>query len=99
LNEDSLKKLLEDLKVGEMSVDDALQRLKHLPFEDIGLACIDHHRGLRRGLSEVIFGEGKDAEDIIAIMDRIIKQDENILITRLSPEKAEKVKERYPKWS
>jgi hypothetical protein len=96
LNEDSLKKLLEDLTRGEISIDKALQKLKHLPFEDIGLACIDHHRGLRRGLSEVIFGEGKEAEDIIAIMDRMIKQDENILVTRLSFDKAEKVQKRYP---
>jgi len=96
LNEDSLKKLLEDLIRGEISIDNTLRKLKHLPFEDIGLACIDHHRGLRRGLSEVIFGEGKEAEDIIAIMDRMVKQDENILVTRLSSDKAEKVKKRYP---
>jgi NCAIR mutase (PurE)-related protein len=96
LNKDSLKKLLKDIKKGKISVDNALHKLKHLPFEDIGIASIDHHRGLRRGLSEVIFGEGKEAEDIIAIMDRMIKQDENILITRLSPDKAKKVKKRYP---
>ena len=96
MNEDSLKKLLEDLSRGEISIDSALRKLKHLPFEDIGLACIDHHRGLRRGLSEVIFGEGKEASDIIAIMDKMIKQDENILITRLSFDKAEKVQNRYP---
>jgi NCAIR mutase (PurE)-related protein len=96
LNEDSLKKLLEDLRGGEISVDNALQKLKHLPFEDIGIACIDHHRGLRRGLSEVIFGEGKEAEDIMAIMDRMIEQDENILITRIASDKADKIKKKYP---
>jgi NCAIR mutase (PurE)-related protein len=96
LNEDSLKKLLEDLRGGEISIDSALRKLKHLPFEDIGLACIDHHRSLRRGLSEVIFGEGKEAEDIIAIMDRMIEQDENILITRIASDKAEKIKKKYP---
>jgi NCAIR mutase (PurE)-related protein len=96
LNEDSLKKLLEDLSRGEISIDSALRKLKHLPFEDIGLACIDHHRGLRRGLSEVIFGEGKEAEDIIAIMDRMIEQDENILITRIASDKADKIKKKYP---
>lgn len=96
MNEDSLKKLLEDLRGGEISVDNALQKLKHLPFEDIGIACIDHHRGLRRGLSEVIFGEGKEAEDIMAIMDRMIEQDENILITRIASDKADKIKKKYP---
>lgn len=97
MNEDSLKKLLWDLGKGEISIEDALRELKHLPFEDIGLACIDHHRGLRRGSSEVIFGEGKAAEDIIAIMDRMLKQDENILITRISSDKAEEVRKKYPK--
>jgi len=96
LNQDSLKKLLESISKGEISIENALQQLKHLPFEDIGLACIDHHRGLRRGMSEVIFGEGKEAENIIAIMDRLIEQGESILITRLSSEKAEKVQEKYP---
>ena len=95
MNEDTLKKLLRDLKKGKISVESALNRLKNLPFEDIGLACIDHHRSLRRGLSEVIFGEGKDAEDIIAIMDKMVKQGEKILITRLSTDKASKVKERF----
>jgi NCAIR mutase (PurE)-related protein len=96
LNEDSLKKLLEALTRGDISIEDTLEKLKHLPFEDIGLACIDHHRDLRRGASEVIFGEGKEPEDIIAIMDRMVKQDENILVTRISSDKAEKVKEKYP---
>ncbi len=96
MNQDSLKRLLEDLSSGKITVDSALERLKHLPFEDIGLACIDHHRGLRRGAPEVIFGEGKEAGDIIAIMERLVEQGENILITRLSSEKAEKVKESFP---
>ncbi len=91
-----MKKLLEDLRGGEISVENALQKLKHLPFEDIGIACIDHHRGLRRGLSEVIFGEGKEAEDIMAIMDRMIEQDENILVTRIASDKADKIKKKYP---
>jgi NCAIR mutase (PurE)-related protein len=96
LNKDSLKKLLKDIKKGKISIEKALEKLKHLPFEDIGIARIDHHRSLRRGFSEVIFGEGKEAEDIIAIMDRMIKQDENILITRLSNDKAKNIKKRYP---
>ena len=96
MNQDSLKKLLKNISRGEISIENALQRLKHLPFEDIGLACIDHHRGLRRGMSEVIFGEGKEAENIIDIMDSLVKQGENILITRLSSEKAKNVQEKYP---
>lgn len=96
MNRDHLRELLEGLRKGDITVEQAFQRLKHLPFEDIGLAHIDHHRGLRRGLSEVIFGGGKEAEDIIAIMDKIVRQDENVLVTRLSPEKAGKIREKFP---
>jgi len=73
-----------------------MDELKDLPFEDLGFACIDHHRGLRRGLSEVIFGEGKEPGDILAIMDSMIRRKERILITRLSQEKADIVLERFP---
>ncbi|MBN1106772.1 MAG: nickel pincer cofactor biosynthesis protein LarB [Deltaproteobacteria bacterium] len=97
MDEETLKGLLEGVHRGDVSVRAALQRLKNLPFEDIGLACIDHHRGIRRGLSEVIFGEGKDVSQILAIMGRMHEQGENIMVTRLSPDKAEKVREKFPK--
>lgn len=80
-----------------MSVDEALERLKTLPFEDIGFACVDHHRGLRRGLSEVIFGEGKTAAEILGIMERMAAQGDNVLVTRISAEKAKAVQGRYEK--
>jgi len=96
LNEDSIRELLEGLNKGEISVDDALKKLKDLPFEDIGFACIDHHRGLRRGLSEVIFGESKESDDIVAIMEKMVDQGENIMVTRISGDKAQKVREKYP---
>ena len=97
MNQDAIKELLEILSKGDISVSDALQKLKHLPFEDIGLASVDHHRNLRRGMSEVIFGEGKEVEDIIAIMESMIRQNENIMVTRISPEKAEKILKKFPK--
>ena len=96
MDKDTLKRLLTDLSGGSISVDDALQRLKNLPFEDIGFAQIDHHRSLRRGLSEVIFGEGKEVNDIIVIMEKMKDQNENIMVTRLSSEKAEKVRKKHP---
>jgi hypothetical protein len=96
LEKDAIRELLEGVRRGEITVDHALQRLRDLPFEDIGLACIDHHRSLRRGLSEVIFGEGKDPSDILAIMERMVEKGENIMVTRLSEEKARKIKERHP---
>jgi len=96
LNQDALRELLARFKRGELSDDEVLKRLKDLPFEDIGFACIDHHRSLRRGLSEVIFGEGKWVEEILSIMERMLKQKENIMVTRLSPDKAGKVQEKFP---
>jgi len=95
LNKDTLRELLSGLSQGKISVDDALQRLKHLPFEDIGFARIDHHRSLRRGFSEVIFGEGKEVAHIIGIMEKMAHQDEKIMVTRLSPDKAEKIQAKF----
>ncbi len=96
MDEQTIRYLLNDLSKGKLSVDEATQRLKNLPFEDIGFACIDHHRDLRRGLSEVIFGEGKRVGDILGIMDRMCEQGENIMVTRLRPDKAVPVQTRYP---
>ncbi len=96
MEKDAIRELLEDVRRGEITVDHALQRLRDLPFEGIGLACIDHHRSLRRGLSEVIFGEGKDTADILAIMERMVEKGENIMVTRLAREKAQRIQERYP---
>jgi len=96
LDQDSLKGLLDRVSQGKTTVEDALERLKTLPFEDLGFACIDHHRSLRRGLSEVIFGERKEVADILSIMERMIGQEENILVTRLSTDKAGEILDRFP---
>ena len=96
MDQDILKDLLIHLTKGEVTVEEALEKLKVLPFEDLGIACIDHHRSLRRGLSEVIFGEGKEISEILAIMEKMVKQDENILTTRLSMDKAGEILKRFP---
>jgi len=96
LDEETIRSLLLNLSKGEITVDEALQRLKGLPFEDIGVACIDHHRNLRRGLSEVIFGEGKEISDILAIMESMVEKGENIMVTRLSPDRTKEILERHP---
>jgi hypothetical protein len=96
LDENTLKELLGRLQKGEVSVDETLQRLKDLPFEDIGFACIDHHRSLRKGLSEVIFGEGKEVREILAIMEKMDDKNDNIMVTRLSPDKAKELKDKHP---
>ena len=96
MDENRLRGLLDGLRRGEISVDEALDRLKALPFEDIGFACIDHHRSLRRGLSEVIFGEGKEVSEILTIMERMSAQGENIMVTRLSSDKAGEIMKKHP---
>ncbi len=96
MEREALKELLDRLSRGAITVEEGLERLKQLPFADLGVACVDHHRSLRRGLAEVIYGEGKELRDILAIMERMKAQGENILVTRLSPEKASGIRERYP---
>jgi len=96
LDQDILKDLLVRLSKGKITVEESLERLKTLPFEDLDFACIDHHRSLRRGLSEVIFGEGKEVSDILAITESMLDQEDRVLITRLSPEKAEEILNRFP---
>ena len=96
MDQDILRDLLKRLEKGDITVEDTLEKLKSLPFENLGFACIDHHRNLRRGISEVIFGEGKKASDILAIMERMLDQKENILVTRLTAEKSKAVLSRFP---
>ena len=86
------RELLCRVQSGEISVDDALARLKAQPFEDLGYAMIDHHRAVRQGVGEVIYGAGKTAEQIAGICAHLRNANaKNILITRMSPEKAERV--------
>ena len=96
MDQDILRELLIQLSKGETTVEKSLERLKTLPFEDLDFACIDHHRSLRRGLSEVIFGEGKEVSDILAIIERMIDQEDRVLVTRLTREKAEVIRNRFP---
>jgi NCAIR mutase (PurE)-related protein len=91
-----LKDLLNKLKDGTIEIDEAIQKLKLLPFEDIGFASIDHHRHLRRGFPEVIYARGKRVEEIIAIIEKMVDKEENILITRLTDNKATNIKKQFP---
>lgn len=91
------KKILEQLSAGEITVDQALLRLKMAPFEDLGYAKVDHHRAVRQGAAEVIYGAGKTPAQIAGILDSMRRQGEDtVLITRLSPESAAYVGERFP---
>jgi len=91
-----LKDLLENVRAGTLSADDALEQLKGLPFEDLGFAKVDHHRALRTGFPEVIFGPGKSSEQIVEIARRLADAGHNVLVTRLNPEQAAVVRSAFP---
>jgi NCAIR mutase (PurE)-related protein len=99
MDQKRLEELLCSIQKGELTVQEGVQRLKTLPFEDIGEAMIDHHRTLRKGFPEVIFGQGKDVEQVIKIMERMIEAQDNILVTRIEEEKAKAVLQRFPQAS
>lgn len=95
MDQEKILELLQKVKEGQVSPEQAVLELKMKPFEDLGYAKIDHHRGVRQGIPEVIFGSGKTAEQIIGIASAMKeKGNSNILITRLSKEKANYIKEK-----
>ena len=96
MTEDQIRKILEEHKAGALSVEDALRRLRLLPFEDLGFANVDHHRWLRQGFPEVIFGGGKTADQVARIVESMYKHDHNILITRATSAYFERVKQIAP---
>jgi NCAIR mutase (PurE)-related protein len=92
---ESLNRLLQTVASGHTSVEEAARRLTHFPLEDIDYAHIDHHRSLRKGFPEVIFGQGKTPEQILGIMERMALHENVILVTRVARQKAEMVLERF----
>ena len=85
MNQPELLKILESVKNGALAPAQAIERLKHLPFEDLGFAKVDHHRALRQGFAEVIFGKGKTTHQVAEIVRSMLRQKDsrqNILVTR-----------------
>ncbi len=97
MNIRKLEDLLKKVKSGELTIDAAVSELKSLPFEDLGFTRIDHHRSLRKGFPEVIWGQGKTPGQILSIMKQLKRKGQNILITRLEEKKAKTVKKDFPK--
>lgn len=81
-----IKNILANVKSGKVSVADALNELKHFPYEDIGVAKVDHHREIRHGIPEVIFAEGKETDDVKAIAEAMLIKSGRVLITKASKE-------------
>ena len=97
MDREQMLEALRDVQAGRLAPEAALKRLIQAPYEDIGYAKIDHHRGLRNGTGEVIYGAGKTPEQIVAIASRMMAAGgENILITRMDGEKAAQVEKAVP---
>lgn len=90
MDTDKLLSLFEQVRNGSLSPDEALERLKDLPFRDLGFAKLDFHRQLRKGFPEVIFGQNKTADQLISIFSHLKQQHQTVIATRVSPSKAEK---------
>ncbi len=95
MNVKTLKKILEDITKGTLGIPEALERLKTLPFEELGFATVDTHRSLRQGFPEVIYGEGKRGAEIKAIVKKLLSGKENVLVTRLDAVKARAIKKAF----
>ncbi len=96
MDQNHLRKLLEQVREGAVDIDAALERLKHLPYEDLGFAKVDHHRALRHGMPEVVFGKGKTPEQISGIVGTLLASSKNVLVTRADALAAARLKHEHP---
>ncbi len=96
VNEEQLRQLLAQVREGAVDVDAALAKLRHMPYEDLGFAKVDHHRALRQGMPEVVFALGKTTEQVLAIAGSLLNRSPNVLITRATKHMAEAVLAEHP---
>jgi NCAIR mutase (PurE)-related protein len=82
MNSQSLRKIFDQVRSKRLTPDEAIERLRHLPFEDLGYAKLDHHRALRQGIPEVIFAQGKTPQQVAGIFSRLATHNRNVLATR-----------------
>jgi len=97
MEQNFLRKLLSDVYHNKMGIEEALSRLKNFPLENLDFATIDHHRAIRRGFPEVIFGEGKTDDQIIKIIEKLSNVNNLIMVTRISEAKARAILQKFPK--
>jgi pyridinium-3,5-biscarboxylic acid mononucleotide synthase len=91
MDPEQLQQLLERVRDGRTTVDAAMDSMRHLPFEDLGFAKVDHHRALRHGMPEVIFGQGKDPDQVSGIAAALLARSQNLLLTRATAAMAARV--------
>ncbi len=97
MKRENILALLEKIREGQLTPAQGVKRLEHMPFEDLGFARVDHHRTLRQGFPEVIFGLGKKPEHVAAIVKRLLPHKSNVLVTRCSREAYRRVRRLTPK--
>ncbi len=95
MTEQTLRELLDSVRAGRQTIDEAITRLKAMPFEDIGFAKIDHHRAIRCGFPEVIYAEGKSTQQVVAIFERCAEAGTNVIATRASRDIFDSVAAKY----
>lgn len=97
MQRDRLKRLLEQVRSGQMEVDKAVDELRQLPFENLdGFATLDYHRDLRNGFPEVVFGQGKQPTQIISIVQRLSERNDKVLVTRVEKSMAQEIQAELP---
>src|SRR2546427_1615091 len=94
MNAEAIRRIFEEVRKGKLSPDEGVARLRHLPFEDLGFAKVDHHRALRAGMPEVIFGENKTPKQVADIFFRLAKHGGNVLATRANEQQFAAVKKK-----
>lgn len=94
--DDRLRKLLEDVKAGGTSIEDALSILRDLPYQDLSYATLDHHRGLRKGFPEVVFCQGKSPQQVAEVVSELAKRNDRVMATRVEEEMYTAVKAALP---
>jgi pyridinium-3,5-biscarboxylic acid mononucleotide synthase len=96
MDQEQIRALFEQVRSGAVDIDTAVGRMRHMPYEDLGFAKVDHHRQLRHGMPEVIFAKGKTPEQVVAIAGRLLEHSQNVLITRADVVCAERVVRELP---
>ena len=96
IDEPRLRRLLDEVKVGQLTTEAAVAELRSMPFSDLGFAKVDHHRALRTGFPEVVFGQGKTPSQVATLATELLKGGDTLLVTRTSPEAFEAVTAEVP---
>src|ERR1700757_1551055 len=95
MDQDQMRTLFEQVRTGAVDIDVAMKRMRHMPFEDLGFAKVDHHRALRHGMPEVVFGQGKTEDQVSVIAATLLAQTQNLLVTRIGAEVATRLKREH----